>query len=234
MVSTPTWHHDFYRKELATGLAVTGSAQALITGAADYSTLAYLAAAAKDVNEHAQIHVLDQCATPLFACRWYAKRNGLDIIPYEDDIFSFDRLPSASLDLICTDAFLTRFARPDAQRILGIWHRLLRTSGRVVTTVRVHQRSLVARDTEAAIADFRERAVQRARRWEPFLHRTAAEIGELAEVYARKMQGSPLGDVAEIRMMIQNAGFQIDRWELGEVPGELYPTIYVRLTCIKT
>ena len=234
LVSTPTWHHEFYRAELANALTQCDSANALITGTADYSMLAYLAEAARQAETRTCFHVLDQCATPLFACRWYAKRADIDIVAHEEDIFHFEPgSDNAGFDILCTDAFLTRFTGVTPKKVLEKWFNLLKPGGRLVTTVRVHQQALTARDPEAAVRDFRDRAVERAKRWEPFLHKSAVEIGEAAEVYARTMQSHPIGDEAEIRSLLESSGFEIATAQLGEVPGELYPTIYLRLACIR-
>jgi len=102
MVSSPSWHEDFYRKQLlhllnehAHGDQQAGQSEAvrpedfetagnhprvLITGTADYSMLAYVieawrrteAAVAEGLPDP-EIDVLDICPTPLLACRWYAK-----------------------------------------------------------------------------------------------------------------------------------------------------------------
>ena len=70
LVSTPTWHSEFYTRELSAAVSRRKSVRAIITGTADYSLLAYLLAC--DPDGRAEIDVLDLCATPLFACRWYA------------------------------------------------------------------------------------------------------------------------------------------------------------------
>lgn len=233
MVSTPTWHHDFYRAELAHALSSFESPSALITGTADYSMLAYLAEAARQTKSNTQFNVLDQCATPLFACRWYAKRNDIELVGYEDDIIKFCQNNQGRFELICTDAFLTRFKGDAANAVLDAWFHLLKPGGRLVTTIRLHQKTLTARDPESAIKDFRDRAVERGKRWEPFLHKSAVEIGELAEIYARTMLSHPIGGDSEIEMLVKAAGFEITNMQLAEVPGELYPTIYLRLACVR-
>jgi hypothetical protein len=234
MVSTPTWHHDFYRKELASALHTCGdSPNTLITGTADYSMLAYLAESAKQNKTNARLHVLDQCATPLFACRWYAKRNHIELVAHEDDVIQFSHRNARMFDLICTDAFLTRFDRSATQAVLAAWSELLKPGARLVTTIRIHEKSLTARDPETAIKDFRERAMKRARRWEPFLRKSSVEIGELAEVYARSMRSNPIGDEIEIKSLLETAGFEIVTSQVGEVPGELFPTVYLRVACVR-
>ena len=136
MVSSPSWHSDFYRKWLTDGLAGEGRRRVLITGAADYSVLAYVIDAA-DANgklESKQLtaEVMDLCPTPLSACRWYADRFDLDITLHETDILEqtpilvrkvLGEAPDHGFDLIATDAFLTRFSREEVGRVLDNWHR---------------------------------------------------------------------------------------------------------------
>jgi SAM-dependent methyltransferase len=231
LVSTPTWHSEFYLEWLGTAAAKVQSPRALITGTADYSMLAYVCAAA-DVSG-IKIDVLDMCATPLFACRWFAKQLGLRIGTIEDDLFEISA-PIGIYDLICCDAFLTRFGPTELGRVTKAWGRLLRPGGMLVTTVRIHPRFVSARDPETAARDFRERAEQRAHRWRPFLNRSPVEIGELAEVYARRMKSNDLGSELAIREVLKQAGFEVLFEELASVPGELYPTTYLRLACEKT
>lgn len=233
LVSTPTWHHDFYRRALSDALLACESPSAIITGTADYSMLAYLAESFRQTKRRTSIHVLDHCATPLFACRWYAKRQHFDIVAYEDDILAFAANAQSSFDLLCTDAFLTRFPGSRTQEVLSAWHRLLRRGGKLVTTVRVHQHTLSARDPESAIRDFRDRATERVKRWEPFLLRSAVEIGQAAEIYARTMKSFAVGDETQIQNLFQSSGFDVNEATLGEVPGELYPTVYLRLVCTR-
>jgi hypothetical protein len=97
----------------------------------------------------------------------------------------------------------------------------------------MHTLSSGARDLEAAVQDFRERAFQRAKRWRSFLRRSPNEIAQMAEVYARRMRSEDIGDEDEVCGLFEEHGFEITRRELREVPGELYPTVYLELSCVK-
>src|SRR5207247_113790 len=89
MVSTPTWHHEFYRSSLERALDGKKDSQVAITGTADYSMLAYVSAAAKHVGTKSAVQLVDLCATPLFACRWFAKRNGFLVSVQQLDVREF-------------------------------------------------------------------------------------------------------------------------------------------------
>ena len=236
MVSTPSWHHDFYTKQLHEALSLTSASapKALITGTADYSVLAYLINSSKQIGIDCEINVLDLCATPLFACKWYAKKSNVSINTYEQNIFEFSELHEKSMDIVVTDAFLTRFTANETQNILDVWSRVLKPGGRLITTVRMHGKTLPARSEEEAVRDFKERAIQRFERWEQYLNIGADKVGELSEIYARKMVSNKLGDEDKLLESIKASGFDIVQQELSNVPGELYPTVYLRLVCEKT
>jgi len=231
LVSTPTWHHEFYLNHLVESLRSDSCKHALITGTADYSMFAYLVEAARRCESSTTFTVVDLCPTPLFACRWYAKRAGVDVTVREVDVNEFSLGHRGAFDLLCSDAFLTRFPEDAVLRTLNAWRKLLRPGGSLVTTVRIHDRAEGIRNPEAAVRDFRDRAEQRAARWEPFLRASPSDIADLAEVYARKMTSHKLGDEQTVRNLIEHSGFEIIASELGRVPGELVPTVYLRLRC---
>ena len=233
MVSTPTWHSDFYLRSLTDALRNAGERPTVaITGTADYSMFAYVDAAARTARRDVETLVLDLCATPLFACRWYAKRVRRPVTALAEDLLEARLVQSAGqVDVICTDAFLTRFESRQVERVVKTWHDLLVPGGKLVTTIRVHSRSPRGRDAAAAIRDFRERAEQRAKRWQAFLGLTPAEIADLAEKYARQMTSSNLGDSDVLLGHLEDGGLEVVHSELAEVPGELYPTTYLEVVC---
>jgi SAM-dependent methyltransferase len=234
MVSTPTWHDEFYRTGLQQALDGVRDPRVAITGTADYSLLAYVTAALMKTGVSGAVDVIDLCATPLFGCRWFAKRNGISITTRQIDVRRIFATDPYSYDVACSDAFLTRFQKDEVQHLLAGFRRILRPNGRFITTIRLHSSSFVTRDNEQLIADFRQRAIERAHRWEPFLRKTANEIGSLAEDYARRMKSFVLGDERELRRLITDSGFEIEHAELADVPGELTPTVYLRVVCRNT
>jgi ubiquinone/menaquinone biosynthesis C-methylase UbiE len=234
MVSTPTWHHDFYTKQLREAILLSPNPKALITGTADYSVLAYLINSSKQTNIECEINILDLCSSPLFACKWYAKKSNVSINTYEQNIFEFSELHKDSMDMVVTDAFLTRFTANETRDILNVWAHVLKPGGRVITTVRMHDKTIPARSEEEAIRDFKERAIQGFKRWEPYLNIGISKVADLSETYARKMISNKLGSKDEVLGLIKSCGFNILEQELGNVPGELYPTVYLRLACQKT
>nr|WP_276977971.1 class I SAM-dependent methyltransferase [Ferrimicrobium acidiphilum] len=236
LVSTPTWHSQFYREGLASALAERNAKKAIVTGCADYSMLAFLSVAQQKAATQTELHVLDHCPTPLFACKWYAHRLGFHVATHEEDLLKPTENIGSEYDVICADALLTRFTHQEGQSVLRLWHSMLNPGGRVITTVRVHSMSPPKRnDPEEAIQEFKNRAIQRASRWRSFLRRTPGEIGNLAEAYIRQMQSEDLGSDSEIREAFRRAGFRVDEagTYLNKVPGELQATTYLELAAIK-
>ena len=234
LVSTPTWHHDFYMGQLSKAISSeTDSAAIAITGTADYSMLAYAMSAARAVSNPAQYHIVDFCPTPLFACQWYGNKNNTAVATYATDFLEFSKNHASQFSVVCTDAFLTRFRDNDVKSVIDGWRNILRYEGRLITTVRLHNRALVARNSEDAVSDFRNRASQRASRWTQFLRIRSNEIAIQAERYARTMVSNPIGDENEVVRLLNEGGLKIIHSEVADVPGELYPSIYLRVVCAK-
>lgn len=231
LVSTPAWHHSFYQRALSAEIS-KGARNILITGTADYSVFAYVMEALGD-RPDATVTVVDLCHTPLFACQWYAKQLGFSHLNLmSDDIFSFFAETRDSFDLVVTDAFLTRFFKDNSRAVLRGWHGILTDRGCVVTTVRVHSEAESGQTAQEAIAGFRSRAQNRWHRWAPFIDIPAVEIADRAELYARRMVSRPIGPPAQIMSMLSER-FDLTSHDLASVPGELYPTKYIRVVLTK-
>jgi hypothetical protein len=230
LVSTPTWHSSFYTRAMGSLLTALPTAEILITGTADYSVFAYIDAIARSTGAAPRVTVLDLCATPLFACRWYGKRIGRPVTTVAEDLLTgtISTSPGA-WDAVITDAFLTRFSNEDSLRVINLWASLLRPAGRLITTIRVHARSPLGRTPDEAVNDFRSRARHRADRWQSFLDKSPDEIAEVAETYAARMRSTDVGDCDAIRALFASSPLEIEEEALQEVPGELHPTTYLEL-----
>ncbi|OMH22939.1 hypothetical protein BKD30_15330 [Tersicoccus phoenicis] len=231
MVSTPSWHHDFYSRELNQAVEL-GARSPVVSGTADYSVFAYLVGALGDSESHTKLTVVDQCNTPLFACQWYAKRVGVRVTTVSDDIRSYASSHAGQHDLIVTDAFLTRFSADERREVLRDWHTMLIPGGRVVTTIRIHTGPSRGQTPDEAVASFRDRATSRWRRWQPFVGLERQQVAAMAEYYARRMISNPIGGELDIRELIEGF-FVIESSEVASVPGELYPTDYLRVVLRK-
>ena len=233
MVSTPTWHHDFYLENLQESLKNKSKPNVLISGAADYSTLSYTIRAMELLGEEATYSVLDLCETPLFACKWYAKRKQVSLETKQISIFDLD--DDSKYDLICTDAFLTRFSQDKILQILNIWYKALKEGGSVVTTVRIHdeKHQCPSVPSEQDVNAFAIKAYERSKIWGGVINYSPEEIAQKARVYASKMKSNRIGTREEILELFQRAGFKLQHLEDIEVDGELYPSRYLRIRVLK-
>lgn len=239
MVSSPRWHPDFYLGALSDQLGEVGAQRVLISGTADYAVLAFVLAAAEKRGHEMDIHVVDLCPTPLFACRWYARRVGVNIQVHPLDLLGEmtaieQRLaPSAgahaSFDLIVSDAFLTRFSREQSNLVLQRWAAMLRPNGTVVTTVRLHPRNGDRHGVAQDVSDFLLRLRTRADNWRWLLQVEMNELLDAGREYALKMTSRDLGDLDDVLSMFSTNGFEVLRQETARVEGELCETEYVRI-----
>lgn len=228
LVSTPTWHASFF-DEVLTGLARGGATRVLVSGAADYSMLAYVVAAWRRATARLEVTVLDMCETPLMLNRWYGKWVGEPIEVVQQDIERFE--PKDRFDVIVTDAFLTRFSPSQRAGVVRKWSDLLAGGGRIVTTVRI-ERGLAA-DFVVATAkeadDFRRRVLREARRWQDFLPIAPDELARKAYTYAERMTSYSIRSEAELRDLFSNAGLRLTDVRTRDVPGEMKATTYLEL-----
>lgn len=233
MVSTPTWHTQFYLDALR-GAAQAGSEmRVLISGTADYSMLAHVLWALRNCQGEPQVTVLDLCETPLFLCKWYGKSVGVRITTVSADILTYEALP---FDIIATDAFLTRFPAELRLAVVKKWRSLLTAKGAIVTTVRIEPgiaKSAVLATPEQA-DNFRRRALQEARRWQGFLPCAPERIANLAQRYAERMTSYSFASEAEVRSLFKEAGMIISELRLAEVPGEMASTLYAEVVACHT
>lgn len=136
-------------------LAREGRTRVLVTGAADYGTLAYLTAAYRSAGCPLEVTVLDVCRTPLDMNVWYAARVGLSIRAEQRSVLEFTT--NEPFDVVCTHAFFGQIAPEDRRLLLQRWHDALRPGGAFVTAYRERRRSRDASDLEPFDAHFRER-----------------------------------------------------------------------------
>ncbi len=234
MVSTPTWHTDFYFTALQSIAVQDKTSRVLISGTADYSMLAHLLWAFRRARSAAEVTVLDLCETPLFLCRWYAKSLGVRVNTVAADIHTFEGGPP--FDLIVTDAFLTRFTPEECRAVLDSWATLLRSGGHVVTTIRIEpglSRGRVHTTPEQADA-FRRRALQEARRWQGFIRCAPEQVANLAQRYAERMVSYPLESESAVRAQFEHAGFEVTRLDRAQVPGEMAGTLYAEVVACRS
>jgi hypothetical protein len=226
VVSTPTWHSQFYMRALRENTEGIARPSVLISGSADYSMLAHVLWAVSQAD--AVIDVLDVCQTPLFLCQWYAKLIGRQVSVFLNDIF--DHVRPGFYDVIATDAFITRFLPEDRVRLLRHWLALLAPGGRIVTTVRIEAGGADGISaTEEEVKAFQVQARRLGRTWSAFLPLTSDEIAQLARTYAQRMVSQSLSTLDELESLVYDAGLEIVSLEKVTVPGEMHRSEYARV-----
>jgi hypothetical protein len=247
MVSSPDWHSEFYLEAIASALRpfkiVESQRQpmVLVTGAADYSMLAYVLEAADRAKVAVDVSVLDRCRTPLIACEWYARyrnahedhQNKVSIRVHEMDVLSAHSKLSAQYALITADAYLTRFEPSDAEKVVRIWHHLLQPGGTVVSTVRLHPLDAPRGALLDEVSDFTLRAQAAAERWQLYLKTGVEELTAAARQYAVSMRSYDLGDANAVLKLFSTAGFEIEHCELNATRGELREATYLHVVAKK-
>jgi SAM-dependent methyltransferase len=248
MVSSPTWHEGFYADQLRREIVRRNARRILISGSADYTTLAFVLHAARDRLDDVEIHVMDLCDTPLMACRWYAQRVGTKVSTHLADVTraseadTVENGMSGAFDLIVADAFLTRFAPEKAERVVASWSALLRPGGTVVTTVRLHPSNEYAdestldlefgsgRRVTDPVDDFELRLRERAGLVQDKLPIDLESLSKAGRRYAKRMISHDLGDAEEIARIFKVHDFELERNTAARVDGELVGTEYLRIT----
>ncbi|MEG3633921.1 class I SAM-dependent methyltransferase [Micromonospora palythoicola] len=244
MVSSPQWHAEFYHRRLVEAIR-GGTRRILISGTADYTTLAFVLDAMRSttgtLSDQLDVHVVDKCQTPLLACQWYARQAGTEVLLHKADITCPDTVrrltAEGGFDMVVADAFLTRFDRAAAATVIDNWSALLRPGGQVVTTVRLHPGNewptVDEQDDRHQVSDlvddFELRFRQRALGWRGLLQVQLEELSAAVREYASRMESHDLGDADDVRKAFGGRGFTLAETDIGEVEGELVRTKYLRL-----
>lgn len=238
LVSTPDWHSEFYSRALSNAFN-SGARDVLISGLADYAILDQVVKAIppkllKDII----ISVLDICWTPIEICRWYdrwyeeesethinLRYNQRDAIhtDYNDNTF----------DLITTDAFLTRFIKEEREKLIKEWYRILKPSGKIITTARLTTHASVNKvtTTEGERDSFVERVKLAIESTKPWLRPLENTISRLAYDYARNITSHPIESAESIKKLFNK--FEVNV-EIGVTAGEFEgATNYARIIATK-
>ena len=230
LVSTPAWHDVFYQKELGSVFASKKRAHVLVSGTADYSMLAYVLYAAKTNKCQVDVDVLDTCKTPLFACEWFAAREGENINTINEDILKFNC--NDSYDVICTDAFLTRFDKKTAQAVVDKWYMLLKKGGTIITTVRIYEKAgnISKSELEQSACEFADKARERSSKLQDHIQFSANKIADMAYTYAINMTSNNIGNKDCILSLFDK--FEISYY-VNNVLGEFKRTKYLEIVATK-
>jgi len=234
LVSTPTWHADFYFEQIFNSINKDKLNTILISGTADYSMLAHVFWATKDIpSDKIKIVVVDLCETPLFLCNWYASSINRNVVTMSQDIFKYN--PIDLFDIIVTDAFLTRFSFEQRKRILEKWYSLLLVGGTVITTVRMGGSSngIARRGSQYQTEQFVKNIRATGRQWKDFLPISLEELEKHGKYYAENMISYSAGTKKDITNLFEEIKFSIYFSKENEVKGELQPTTYLEIAAKK-
>jgi len=233
LVSTPTWHSDFYKRALNPDSSVSSNTtpRILVSGAADYSMTAHIIWAYENVNAKCHITVLDLCQTPLWLNKWYATGKDFDTDIICSDILQYS--PSIKFDYVVTDAFLTRFENGVKVAVLDKWNDSLTARGKIVTTVRIDDAPSPVKATPHEASIFSEKVGELANRWQEFISVSPEELSSVGKVYAEKMLSYPFRNLEEVKKLFVQCGFTLTDIEENLVKGEMKSTRYAEIVARK-
>ena len=250
-VSAPQWHESFYVDQLIEAIgSMDNSVSVLISGTADYSILHLIVEAVKTSGKIIEIDIVDLCQTPLEICKWYIEEfkraepqlfDRFSFRIFRRNIALFDK--GKRYDIICTDAFLTRFSSDEAQSVVEKWTKLLKASGRIITTVRVHSDIFQqtpsfteeSRMVQKYIRKVRERYRKLTEEEMRLFGITENELSFLAARYIIKIMSNPLGNVLDLKSLFSKSGLKIieSNSSVWEVVGEVDRTDYYQIVAVK-
>jgi hypothetical protein len=212
----PANNPEFYLGALRRAAEASARPRVLVSGAADYSMLAYVVAAARSRDRAPDVTVVDLCETPLMLNRWYAERIGLAIRTSACNVLELaDEQP---FDIICTDNFLGRFDEAGRSRLLRKWRELLRPGGAAITVSRVStspeaRLSFSAQEAEA----FRAVAGSGARALSASVQFDAEMLDHQVREYTERPGALPPSAPQELERLFTEAGFLVQQVSWGNV-----------------
>ena len=247
-VSAPQWHQDFYVKNIRDCIQGKKNISILISGSADYSLLHLILYAISDIDVTAEIDVVDLCNTPLNICKWYTKKiikpdkpSNIQISEYQSNITMFR--VEKKYDVICTDAFLTRFSSSTTRSVVETWGRLLAPTGWIITTVRIHPEECTVQPTVAALSQDVDSFLTKVRnRYSSLTDEerikmkiSLEELSFMSFRYILRMKSNILGQQSDIDKLFTESQLNVDksRSQLATVDGEVKETEYYRVIARK-
>ncbi len=231
-VSCPEWHASFYEKCFSKLIKNNSHPKILISGTADYSLLAYFYHSLSISKKNADIFVLDTCQTPLKMCKWYADKQGFNINVIHNNVLNLSSLDN-KYDMICSDAFLTRFSKEDANKVVKNWYDVLNENGMIITTVRIRDNNTLTTNRSLKEKYILE-CVNRFQKWEGYFDITLSEFKDMVEKYITNMVSHDLGNEKNIKEIFERNGLVIDgTTNINDTPGEMNETSYYEICCLK-
>lgn len=218
LAADPARHRCFFADVLGSLAREGRHPSVLVTGTADYSMPAHVAAAYGEAAA-LDLAVVDRCATPVVLSAWFAGLRGTPLRTFVSDLI--DLAAPAPFDVVCTHSFISQFPPPKRPALVARWRELLRPGGQAVTTTRVSPPGTpaVVRFTPAQTAAFAERALAQAARLGAALDLEPPAVAERARRYAQSIAVHTVTSADEIVRLLEEGGLQVEHLEVREVDG---------------
>ena len=219
LAPSPERNLKFYLEEIRHLAAERGFRHILIAGCSDYMMLSIVLEAFRGLPVIPQITVIDRCTTPLYLCRWFAKRFACDLTTQQHDILTYQ--PERHFDIVCTDGLLTN-VRPDVRAgVVAAWHRALKPGGFVVTTNNIQPGEWAKNtvNTKNTIAALCEKAVERNAAFPVKLGLTDEAVRNLTREFFSHPRAQTVRSEEEFRAFFRPDQFRIDKLDIAEIDG---------------
>ncbi|MCH5158161.1 MAG: hypothetical protein J1F33_03080 [Clostridiales bacterium] len=246
-VSSPQWHYEFYKNSFENIFNRKSSLKILICGTADYSLLYLIVSILSNKKCNVKIDVVDLCPTPLKICKWFIENyknlnKNISINTVTSNITMYSS--PYKYDIICSDAFLTRFSVQESKSVICKWDDLLDENGRIITTVRLNEldksdnkRQVIDLSNDInifcykVIASYNDLIDEEKKK----LNISVEDLRFMAFRYIIRMKSNNLGGKDKIEDLFESNGIIINKEEseIKSVKGEIYKTDYYRIVAQK-
>jgi SAM-dependent methyltransferase len=206
----------FMNAALTREAARRGASRVLVSGAADWFTLAHAAAAYRAGGAAFSATIVDRCRTPLDINAWYARKAALDVRLVRADILRFRA--ARPFDVIVTHSFFSFFDDHARRRLMRQWRRLLAPGGSIVTVHGTYRSRAALAAAEAARARVYRQRVRDLD--EAHCQRLGIDKPTLlawVETHNRRRAHRPVRSVAALRRLFEEGGFRITRLTVEDV-----------------
>lgn len=237
MVSTPSWHNDFYSGNLSKYIG--GSPEGiriLISGTADYGMLEQISKL-PDAKKIEEVLIIDLCSTPLQICEEYHKNHLKGVVRFNklrQDIRQ-TTIADESYDVIMTDAFLSRFSNQERISVISEWHRLLKPGGVVLTTIRIEsipEGQTCIKSSDSDVNRYKRKVETKINSSGVLMRHMHNKIVTKATEYAREIISYPVCSELEVRELFKEYECET---HLHTVVGEIKEnTLYAQVVAKKS
>lgn len=199
LVVTPQKNIDFFIAQIQETARTHHNLNILICGQADFAMFDVVITALEPMEITYTITALDICQTPLKMVEWYAKKKNIPVIIHQANAVN-TLLLSDAYDIIVADAFLTILPYTIQQQIVSEWSRLLKQTGKVLTTLKLGQ-EIPTQISSIQIEKYVEKALQNATKHPSF---NLNKVKKIARRYVENKMNYPKQDITTIKQLFAN------------------------------